>query len=363
MEQLPPIPIPRRHRWREFRIKKIPVVTFCAALVAVGFIWREHVVTPSFIGEVETIRANVISTLPGLLVEMTAERFDQVSKGQVIGKILPADPELLKASLAAIEIDLRTLQARVALDQDRNALSYEQLRLDWLSQRVELATAKVNLQFAESEYQRSAKLHGEKILSDSLYELAKDLRDVRREEVTEKAKVVSEMESRLKALNVSEGSPASRTNTSLAQAIAAQEAQLLLTEGPVTLKAPIDGVISSLNHRSGERVMAGLPIVTVTSAHASRIVAFARQPLEVIPKEGDRVRVRTRGNPRKTAIASVLHVGSAVELMVVPAGNNNKGDLNTLLGNPLERGLAFSVSMPEGMTIYPGEAVDLVLIR
>lgn len=361
MDELSPIPVRREHRWREFRIKRIPAVIFSVAFVAVIFIWKEHVAAPSFVGEVETVRANVISTLPGLLVEMNVDRFEKVSKGQTIGKVFPADPELLKASLAAIEIELKTLQTRVDLDQERNQVNYEQIHLSWLSQRVELATAKVNLEFAESEFRRQATLHQEKIVSDSEFELAKNLRDARQEEVAEKSKVVSEMETRLKELSATENSHGSKTNSLLSQAIAAQEAQLLLTQGPVTLKAPIDGTVSIVNHRAGERIMAGLPIVTITSAQSSRIVAFARQPLQLVPKVGDRVQVRTRSSPRKTAVAKILQVGSGIEMMVRPTSTRDES--SSPLGNPLERGLAFSVNLPDGLAAYPGETVDLVIVR
>lgn len=362
MDQLPPIPVPRGHRWREFKIKQVPILIFCVALVSVAFIWKQHVAAPGFVGEVETVRANVISTLPGLLAELNVDRFDKVSKGQIIGKVYPADPELLKASLAAIEIELRTLQTRVTLDNERNKLNYEQLRLDWLLQRTELATAKVNLQFAEAEFHRQETLRNEKIVSESEFELAKNLRDARQEEVGERSRVVLEMEKRLKDLGSVQEGRDTKENGSLKEAIAAQEAQLLLTEGPITLKAPIDGVVGSVNYHAGERVMAGLPIVSIMSTQSSRIVAFARQPLRLVPKVGDRVEVRTRSSPRKMAMANVLSVGSGVETMVVPQ-NNDKGIFPNALGNPLERGLSFSVDLPNGLPVYPGETVDLIIVR
>jgi multidrug resistance efflux pump len=362
MDELPRIPIPAGHRWREFRIKLIPSVIFFAAIAAVAFIWRNHIAAPTYVGEVETIHADVLSTLPGLLTGLNVDRFDTVTKGEIIGKVSPSDPELLKASLAAIEIDLKTLQTRVALDRDRNEVNYEQIRLDWLNQRVELATAKVDLEYAEKEFQRQSELHLEKIVSDSEFELAKDVRDSRREEVAEREKIVSEMQKRLQALSGEENSHVEKTNW-LSQAVAAQEAQLLLTEGPISLTAPIDGTVTLVNHRAGERVLAGEPIITITSSNSTRIVAFARQPFSLIPKVGDHVRVRTRSVPRKTAIATIQHVGSSVETMLPPVSRNNKNLLNNALGNPLERGLAFSVNLPENFAVYPGETVDLILLR
>jgi multidrug resistance efflux pump len=44
-------------------------------------------------------------------------------------------------------------------------------------------------------------------------------------------------------------------------AIAVQEAKLRLTEaelGPLLLRAPLDGVVAAIYHRSGEAVIAGM---------------------------------------------------------------------------------------------------------
>jgi multidrug resistance efflux pump len=362
MEPLSPIPVPRENQWREFRIRRIPLVVFFTALVVVIFIWKDNVAAPSFVGEVETIQANVISTLPGQLVEMNVDRFQKVSRGEVVGKVYPADPELLKASLATIEIELKTLQTRVALDEERNEVNYEQFHMDLLSQRVELATAKINLQFAENEFRRIKTLREENLVSQSEFELAENLRDARREEVGEKSKLISEMESRLRELSAV-GNPRGIRTNSLSQAIAAQEAQLLLTEGPITLIAPMDGVVAAVHHRAGEKIMAGLPIVTITAPRSNRIVAFARQPLHLVPKVGDRVEISTRSTPRKTAKSTILQVGSTVEPMVVPANTDTKGLFSNALGNPMERGLAFAVALPQELALYPGETVDLIIVR
>ena len=82
----------------------------------------------------------------------------------------------------------------MTLDENRNELSFEQLRMDWLNQRVELATTKMVLNLAESELQRYIPLHKEKIISDSTFDLVKAARDGRAEEVREKTKVILEME-------------------------------------------------------------------------------------------------------------------------------------------------------------------------
>ena len=52
-------------------------------------------------------------------------------------------------------------------------------RLDWLKERTQLATARAELQYAQSEYRRMETLFKEKIVAERIYEQAKEQRDRR----------------------------------------------------------------------------------------------------------------------------------------------------------------------------------------
>ncbi|MFN7139394.1 MAG: HlyD family secretion protein [Limisphaerales bacterium] len=346
-----PIPIPPQQQWREFRIRRVPLICFLAALCAVIFIWRNHVSGPYLVGEVEVVRSDVISTTAGLLSEVYVDRLEKVTRGQAIAKILPTDPEILKANLAGIEVDLKVLRARMALDQARNDFDYEQLRLDWLNKKIELATAQVHLQFAESELQRMSTLWEDKILSQSSFELAKNTRDVRITEVAEKTQLVLLLEERVREME-KWNSTQSGASSPWAELIAAQEAKLLMVEGPITLRASIDGFVSDVTFRAGDRIMAGQPIVSISALQSARILGFVRQPLTVVPQVGDQVKIRTRGVPRRTAIGTVTQVGSELRQLSAPIAMRGY-DLSQ------ERGLPFLVSLPPELSVYPGEIVDL----
>src|SRR6185436_9795074 len=112
MDPLAPIPTPPAQRWREFRIQALPVLTFIAVLVCVVVMWDRYVVPANLIGEVESLRVNVISSVPGTLRELKVARFQHVSKGEEIAQISTMDPELFQAELRAIEAELKLLRAR-----------------------------------------------------------------------------------------------------------------------------------------------------------------------------------------------------------------------------------------------------------
>jgi multidrug resistance efflux pump len=364
MENLPPIPSPLPRRWREFRINAVPPMIFVALVGVVAITWRHYVATPSVIGEVENAKVNVISTVPGTLAELNVDRFQKVSKDQIIGRVYTLEPEQLKASLAAIEVDLKVLKARMDLDKTRNANSLAQLRVDLGLEKLNLESARIQLVHAESEYARAKKLYDSQLIglgasaarNDLGYEVALRDRDRLRAEVATRQQTIVELEKGIASLSASGVAESSPEDPLIDQAIKAQESKLVLLEGPVLLKAPIAGVVGILNHRPGEKIMAGDPIITISPEHSDRIVGYIRQPLTSIPKVGSSVKVRTRGPGRQTAIARVLEIGS--DLQPVTAPLRIRG-----YDTSQERGLPFFVEMPAGLALHPGELVDLILLQ
>ena len=79
-----------------------------------------------------------------------------------------------------------------------------------------------------------------------------------------------------------------------------------------------------------------------------------RQPISFEPKAGDVVLVRSRGNRRQVAEARVVKVGARLELFTQPLRVRG-------FDSSQERGLPVLIDLPDGLTLYPGELVDLVL--
>lgn len=96
MDPLPPIPTPAAQRWREFRIQVLPLIVFLCVLLAVVVMWRNFVQPLGVVGEVEAVRANVISLQDGLVTDLAVTRFQEVRKDQDLGHVSNADPEALR---------------------------------------------------------------------------------------------------------------------------------------------------------------------------------------------------------------------------------------------------------------------------
>lgn len=355
-----PIPIPVQQRWRELRVRVLPALVFAATVCSLALLWKGNVGSQTLLGQAEPVLANVSCYKPGILAELTVTRFQKVKAGDALGKVMITDPKILASSLAVIQAEIDSLQAnmRPVIAQQRNAMDYDQLRLDWMRQRTQLATARVNLDLAETEFHRMEELFKDKIIAARVFEQAKASRDRLQQEVESLSKIVEEGEANFQTLQLTNANSISKVSADpLRAAIAVQESKLHLTEAelsPITLRAPIDGIVSMIFHRAGESITAGLPILAVATINPVRIVGYVRPPIIYDPKPGMNVEIRTRGVPRGVAVSKVVEVGTQME--TIPA---------TLLGPirfaSVEQGLPLDISLPASLNIRAGELVDIIL--
>src|SRR6476660_5708170 len=130
-DPLPPIPTPMLQRWREFRIRVMPLLCFVVLAGASAFLWKEVAVPPMMgVGFAETNIAAVAAAYPGIVSQMTVKRFQQVKAGEPICQVVLKDPKIITAELAAVQaqIDLIRIGMAPILDAARTDLAYYQLR-------------------------------------------------------------------------------------------------------------------------------------------------------------------------------------------------------------------------------------------
>ena len=352
MDSLPPIPTPAGQRWREFRIRILPMFVFIFSVAGLVYIWKGYVAPSGIVGEVEAISTVVTSMADGQVLDLTVDRFDTVKRGETIGTAARMDPELMAAGLASISADLQVLRARMMVSEIQNEQSLQKLRLDALGQRVSLAMAVANYEQASNEFHRVSELYNqpERLETKGNYDLAKARRDSLRGEIEERTKLIKEMESSFAAFKPDQNSG----KDPISLALAAKDQEFQLTVKPVELKAPIDGVVTAIAKRPGERLVKGEIILTISSPRTDRIIGYIRQPINQPPTTNDSVVVHSRSlNKRTVGTAQILKVGA----QLVP--------INPLLLSPdgkrLEVGLPIMISVPVGMRLSPGEYVDMTV--
>jgi multidrug resistance efflux pump len=368
MENPNPIPIPLKHRWREFRIAYLPVIVFALLILAIVGLWSNYVQPNSIIGEVEMIHANVISTVPGTIVELKADRLQTVIKGQELAVIRTLEPEQLTAELAAAEADLRLMKTRMDIDKTRNSDSFTQLKTALLSEKLDLEVSRIRLKQTEGEFDRAQKLLDLKIIpsgvpygidtprNDLGYDVALRDRDALRLEVASHESTIQELERSTENMRTNGMVEIDPVDSIVENAITAQRKRIEQLNEPIVLRAPVDGFISEVNHHSGEKITAGEPIFVVSPNKSDRVVAWVHQPISVRPQVGDTVEVRRLGMGQMKLQAKVIQVGSQLE-PVSPM-------LRSPTANPerIEVGLPLLVQADAISQLIPGEPVLLRLL-
>ena len=348
-----PIPPTFRLLWGRFRLRVVPVFFFCVSLAAAGFIWIRFHSAPTLAGVGEGTRAAVASPLPGWLVELQVRPYQFVNQGDAIAVIQPVDPRM-PLDLLQAEVELARLRNEPPLAMQR-ALDYERVRIELLRLEAELATARVNLQKAENDARRSQRLYEERILSEELYDLTAKTRDALAAEVAQKSNSVAQMSRRLEALQavgIPEAAPPNAQLEALLARLGDTHTAVNSNWGPITIRAPITGMVNFVNRTVGEYVLEGEPIVCIASPWSDRVVAYLRQPYPMDPEVGMRVRVTTRTDQRRQFWALISHVGPQVETITNALAVVRQGVL-------LDVGLPLVVDLPTRAPVRPGEVVDL----
>jgi multidrug resistance efflux pump len=152
--------------------------------------------------------------------------------------------------------------------------------------------------------------------------------------------------------------PAVANSDAILEDIKVQEEELRALEGRITsLKSPIDGVVTQLDYQPGSKIMPNIPIAVISGVQARRIISYVRRPFSEIPKPGDTVQIRRHTSKREIALGTVLDVAGQFELISTTLVSPKSGSL------PAEVGLPFTVSIPPGLTLLPGEPVDLIFSK
>jgi len=360
---LGPIPTPPAQRWREVRLVYLPRTVFVVGVVVAAWLWSSWVAPATMIAEADVTQVDVRSAQAGVVAALTTDLLKPVHRGDVLARIAPVNPQLLDATLAVIRADVAMLSATMsgATDRIRVAQTFERMQLDWLKGRADLAALRGKLQLAESDLARMEPLHAKGLISDQDYEQLKVNRDALVSQVAEQAQLTSRYETVLHNSTTPESQAAAlSSDSSVAAAIKVQEAKLKLAEEQLTpqpLLAPMDGVVSAVLRHPGEEVSAGDVVLRVTAGKAERLVGFLRQPLTVEPKPGMTAEIRTRGAHRVVATTKITDVGVAFE----PIMASVQAAMHLPTNPPPEQALRVQFALPAGLTLRPGENVDVTL--
>jgi multidrug resistance efflux pump len=366
MNALPPIPTPLKQRLRPIRQQWAPVFVLLLVLVVIAFIWRSIARPMTFVGVVETVQTVVTSPDAGLITNIFVTPLQEVRAGDVVAEVITTDPRTVHSRLSVLRgrMQLTEMELDPILSRQRSALDYERLVMGCAQIKGELATAKVNLERAKSQFARDEKLFKDHLLSEELYDQSLTAKRVLEVEVAEKEKIVSMTEKSLERLAyMADTFVPGGENDPLKAALSLEEEKVKVFEAkmkPLELVAPIDGIVTILHKRAGEQILPGDALVTITSRRAERIVGYLPQAFPINPKIGMKVEVATRSpfSLRRTKSTATIvgvspHLESITNAIVRPSW---------LQSSVPVLGRVVSLSLPTDLRLLPGQPLDITLL-
>lgn len=347
------IPTPLPTRVREFRMKVIPGLVFVLTLVAAWRLWLQVPMGSGLRGIGEGAVSIIASPQDGFLEDVKVEQRGWVQAGDALVTVVPFDPaarmDLLQSQL---QLSRLTLEPSMA---DRNAVNYEQLRLDALRLKQELAMARANLERAEKILPRHEAMLKEQLITRDMYDLTVRDRDYYQRQVAEGEKALQEINTRLAELRKTSQPTRPGENPALKELLPQLEAQMEEAEknwNPVTLMAPISGEVNFLRQKR-EFVRAGEQVLTINSPRADRIVAYLKAPILFDPQVGMNMEVVTRSRNPVRFETKISQIGARVEVITNAVAY-------VPVGAVVDTGLPLILPVPDDVQIRPGEVVDVV---
>lgn len=128
--------------------------------------------------------------------------------------------------------------------------------------------------------------------------------------------------------------------------------QLDLQIEQLTLRAPIEGVVTTVAHRSGEVVPAGTEIVSIVSARPGVLVAELSEGMAVRARVGQGVTVRSKDLFSRTLHGRVLELAPEVDEMI-PRARPSPGIAAW--------GRRATIQLDSGSDVLPGQAFSVAL--
>jgi multidrug resistance efflux pump len=120
----------------------------------------------------------------------------------------------------------------------------------------------------------------------------------------------------------------------------------------LTLRAPVDGVISTLTHRQGEVLSAGTEIVSVVQARPGVLIAELTEGMATQVRLGQRVTVRRKDLFSRALHGKVLELAPEVDEMI-PRARPSPGIAAW--------GRRATVQLDDGSEVLPGQAFSVAL--
>ncbi len=390
------------HRSGSLRPHIMPILVWLVAVAGVASLFYRRAQRFEVLGVAQGQVRQVAATCTGRLKNVPVDLFQKVRKGDPVAIIdTVLDNEHLEAELAAASAEVRHLSAELEATRDRLVaeatnietdniaaqrrfyVDVENARLQVLELKAQVETDRMMLE----DLELSSKIFAAQNVLDqndtTLYERKKIEveRAVLVKKIEQNQRLLAQAEEDLKEAQLrrdefAERQPqppsVDRALEVVKRAINVQEQQvavLLARREPLVLRAPIDGVVSQILRRpvrrtgegvvrqmirrAGEAVLDGEPILTISAAKPSEIIAYIGTGQVGLIRQGSQVQLVKQSGSPQIAVSRVTYLGPIMEV---------KPQRLWTVPNIPEWGRPMLIDIPPGLKLIPGEVVGIKLI-
>jgi multidrug resistance efflux pump len=377
-------------RWR---IHLLPVLVWLATVACVVGLFARRSQRFEVLGIAEGQMHQIAATCPARIRSISVQLFDKVTKGQtlaVVNTVLENErPRAqLQAQLDTILAEVEHLTAQLVPTQDslfaekadrestrisdarRFSADVDNARLEVLRLKAVIETDKISLDDLAVNVKITEDLLVKQAVAPYELQKIKVQHNALAKKIEENERLLEQANDALKQAIQREGQYAQQQPYHpsvdgalevIRKAIKVQEKRMseLLIEiealdarRTLELKAPYDGVVSQVLHRQSEVVLAGQPVLTITDANVTDIIAYASEEQMSEIQEGMAVELIKHVTPIRVQIerSEVIFVGPSVEQMPVRLWRNP---------NIPQWGRPFLIKAPTQMKLALGESVGI----
>jgi multidrug resistance efflux pump len=286
----------------------------------------------TILAEIEHLTAQLVPTQDDLLADKTDRETTRLSDRR-------------RFSVDVENARLEILRLRAQIETDRIMLDDLALEVQTVQDLlVQDAVAPYELQKAKMQYETQAKKieENERLLEQARASLTEAQR--RRDEYIRHEPHHPSVEDALEVIRKAIKIQERRMDELLVQIEALEPREAL------KLTAPINGMVSQIQHWPGEAVLAGEPILSIAEVKPTEIIAYAREDLLSQIQQGMAVELVKNGRPAQVGHSQITYVGPVIEQLPIRLWRNP---------NVPQWGRPFRIKAPPQMKLIVGEVVRI----
>jgi len=331
------ISVPLSHRMKMWRYRVLPVAVWIVALVAALILSSRHSLVINAVGIMEVQEVAVAPLENGRLHGITVDILDPVQEGQVVAlmedtlvraELMLAETELskLKTDLVSTrrhwEFSLSSVSGQKSGSPGSGVFKNEENRIELLEQTIRHEMDKLKLFRLEMLYNRQKRLMEDGVIDATVFGEIKNQYERLSEKVANNEKTLAKALQEKKEPEKKKGkSPEADVALEhlvrpIREQISVQKArieQLKEKRKALVLTAPFSGLVSQVFYSQGGTVLAGTPLLTITSPASHRAVAYIKEDEAREIKQGDAVLVSCQRKAGSVIKARILKVSPKFE--------------------------------------------------